>query len=120
MSNKIALVGSHGVGKTTLAATLRTQLQSTGVSSMITPEVPRTICEIANDSTFFRRGKNSVPKQLLIIAGQIVAEQETSNLAERLVICDRSCLDHWAYTLELFKDEVQGSDARTGNLFGKT
>jgi nicotinamide riboside kinase len=103
---KIALTGAHGVGKTTLANELCRRLDSSSLGSVsMTPEVPRVICSFANDPTFFRRGKNNSLKQALLLYGQLQYEQFSSPKTNGVLICDRSVLDHWAYTKYFFADE---------------
>jgi len=103
---KIALTGAHGVGKSTLANHLFQVFTEKKLSSVITPEVPRIICEAANDKHYFRRGYNSLLKQSLILMGQLVIEEELRKNAE-IQICDRTLFDHWAYSLNLFGEEIQ-------------
>jgi nicotinamide riboside kinase len=103
---KIAFVGAHGTGKTTLVNALRDYLQSMGVECAITPELPRIICDTASDPTFFRRGNNSLLRQTLLLAGQPIYETAEAS-DEGVLLCDRSILDHWAYTLNLFLPELQ-------------
>lgn len=67
-----------------------------------TPEVPREICDLVSDAEFFRRGRNSILKQLSIMLGQVVREAEYDREGIDVVICDRSLIDHWAYTHVLF------------------
>lgn len=104
---KIALTGAHGVGKSTLANYLQSQIQLTGKTVVVTPEIPRLICEQTSDREYFRRGRNSLAKQTLILLGQVITEAENKG-SYQLEICDRTLFDHWAYTLHAFQQELTG------------
>jgi nicotinamide riboside kinase len=106
---KIALTGAHGVGKSTLAHFLKEELGKFNKAARVTPEVPRLICDFVGDREYFRRGKNTILKQALILIGQLVIEAEQRK-ADSLQICDRTLLDHWAYTLHAFKEELAAQD----------
>lgn len=96
---KIALTGTHGVGKTSLLDQLSSD---TALNVRITPEVPRIITSSLSDNEFFRRGNNTLLKQCMILYGQVVMENSEKHT---LTICDRTVLDHWAYTRCLFENE---------------
>jgi nicotinamide riboside kinase len=99
------------VGKTTLANELSRRLPSKGYSCVcLTPEVPRVICSLAADPTFFRRGKNNALKQILLLYGQLQYEHFSSPKTDGVLICDRSVLDHWAYTKYFFAQEFEAGD----------
>jgi thymidylate kinase len=102
---KIALTGAHGVGKSTLAAYLQDKLQQTGKQVVVTPEIPRLICEHNADPEYFRRGNNSLAKQTLILLGQVITEADNKHKYD-IEICDRTLFDHWAYTLHAFRHEL--------------
>jgi nicotinamide riboside kinase len=104
---KVAFVGAHGTGKTTLVNALSEHLRSSGRFCAITPEVPRVICETSGDPTFFRRGNNSLIRQTLLLTGQPIYEVAESAGTDSVLLCDRAILDHWAYTLNLFYQELQ-------------
>lgn len=105
MHTKIALVGAHGVGKTTLLEAVGAHLQTESVLNRLMPEIPRMICDAVGDPAFFRRGKNTLLKQMAIIIGQLVVEHQPPN-ASGLLLCDRTVVDHWAYTRTLFRSEL--------------
>lgn len=102
---KIALTGAHGVGKSTLANLLETVISNKDKTISITPEVPRLICDEINDNEYFRRGNNSLLKQSFILIGQLVVEEQLRKNVD-IQICDRTILDHWAYSLSLFEKEI--------------
>lgn len=107
MQTRVALVGAHGVGKTTLLKSLEKSLEHEGLAARLMPEIPRMICDAVRDATFFRRGKNTLLKQTAIIVGQLVMEGQPPR-SQGLLLCDRTVVDHWAYTRALFRSELQG------------
>lgn len=109
---RVALVGAHGTGKTTLSKALASRLTDQGVLCSSLPEVPRILCDASNDPAFFRRGKNSPLKQCSILLGQVVYELESLASDAEVVIGDRSLLDHWAYTLHAFKGGFESENVR--------
>lgn len=108
---KVTFVGAHGTGKTTLVTTLAERINALGIKCSVTPEVPRIICGSAGDATYFRRGNNSLSKQILLLVGQPIYEVAASTRGTEMLLCDRAILDHWAYTRHLFMKELQGEDA---------
>jgi nicotinamide riboside kinase len=106
-SRRIALTGSHGTGKTTLANALVGHLTAAGTTATSVPEVPRQVCTAAGDPEFFRREKNSLVRQLTLLFGQPVFERRAEAEGPDVVVCDRTALDHWAYTIALFSDELR-------------
>lgn len=107
---KVTFVGAHGTGKTTLVNALAERIETLGIKCSVTPEVPRIICESADDATYFRRGKNSLSKQILLLVGQPIYEAAAINGAS-ILLCDRAILDHWAYTRHLFMKELKEQEA---------
>lgn len=106
---KIALTGAHGTGKSTLAKVLKEEINKAHLIASITPEVPRLICAIVNDKEYFRRENNSLLKQSLILIGQLIIEEQSKKNVN-IQICDRTLFDHWAYSLSLFRKEIQEGD----------
>jgi nicotinamide riboside kinase len=104
---KVAFVGTHGTGKTTLVDALSTHLSGIGITCSVTDEVPRVVCESAADPTFFRRGNNSLARQIMLLMGQPIYETAAGAEGSSILLCDRSVLDHWAYTRYLFIQELQ-------------
>ena len=88
---KIAFIGSHGVGKTTLCYGLAARLKRSDVALEIVHEVARRAPLPINEST-------TVPAQRWILLAQIADELVA---AERypVVLCDRSVLDNYVYLL---------------------
>lgn len=86
---KIALIGSHGVGKTTLCYELAARLKRQDrVVELVTEVARRCPLPINRDTT--------LQAQAWIIHTQVAAELAASAEGE-IVICDRSVLDNYAY-----------------------
>jgi len=88
---KIAFIGSHGVGKTTLCYDLASLLKKQGVHVDMVKEVARLSPLPINRET-------SLEAQTWILMTQ-VAEEIRSAAYHEAVVCDRSVLDNYAYML---------------------
>jgi predicted ATPase len=86
---KIAFIGTHGVGKTTLCYELAALLKHRGASVDIVKEVARLSPLPINRQT-------SLDAQTWILVTQ-VAEEIRSASHHAVVVCDRSVLDNYAY-----------------------
>jgi nicotinamide riboside kinase len=86
---KVAFIGAHGVGKTTLCYDLAAMLKRQGIDADIVKEVARLSPLPINQQT-------SVHAQTWILMTQ-VAEEIRSSAFHRVVVCDRSVLDNYAY-----------------------
>jgi len=86
---KIAFIGTHGVGKTTLCYELAGALKRQGVHVDIVKEVARLSPLPINRQT-------SLDAQTWILMTQ-VAEEIRSAAHHQVVVCDRSALDNYAY-----------------------
>ncbi len=86
---KIAFIGTHGVGKTTLCYDLAALLKRQDVNVDIVKEVARL-------SPLPINRKTSLEAQTWILMTQ-VAEEIRSASAHEVVVCDRSALDNYAY-----------------------
>jgi nicotinamide riboside kinase len=86
---KIAFVGTHGVGKTTLCFDLAAQLKRLDLGVDLVKEVARRCPLPINENT-------TPDAQAWILHTQIAEELEASATYE-VVICDRSVLDNYAY-----------------------
>jgi thymidylate kinase len=86
---KIAFVGSHGVGKTTLCFDLAAQLKRRGINVDMVKEVARA-------SPLPVNRKTSREAQLWILTTQ-VAEEIRAASHSVVVVCDRAALDNYAY-----------------------
>ncbi|MBA3646514.1 MAG: ATP-binding protein [Gemmatimonadaceae bacterium] len=86
---KLAFVGTHGVGKTTLCYDLAAQLKRLDLGVDLVKEVARRCPLPINEET-------TLDAQAWILHTQIAEELEASARYEA-VICDRSVLDNYAY-----------------------
>jgi hypothetical protein len=86
---KIAFVGTHGVGKTTLCFDLASQLKRLDLGVDLVKEVARRCPLPINEET-------TPAAQAWILHTQIAEELEAQATYE-VVICDRSVLDNYAY-----------------------
>jgi len=88
---KIAFIGSHGVGKTTLCYGLAARLKVRDVAVDVVHEVARRCPLPINEET-------SLAAQSWILHTQI-AEELVAQARYPVVICDRSVLDNYVYLL---------------------
>lgn len=86
---KIAIIGTHSTGKTTLAYKLADVLQAHGYSVSFLNELSRMCPYPVNEQTTFEAQK-------WIQANQIIEEQKFQKPGT-ILICDRSTLDNFAY-----------------------
>jgi nicotinamide riboside kinase len=91
MISKVAFIGSHGVGKTTLCYGLAARLKARDVSLEIVGEVARRCPMPINRDT-------TLAAQTWILHTQI-AEEILAAARHDVVICDRSVLDNYVYLL---------------------
>ena len=89
LRRKVAFVGTHGVGKTTLCFDLAAQLKRLDIGVDIVKEVARRCPLPINENT-------TIDAQSWILHTQIAEEIEAAATYE-MVICDRSVLDNYAY-----------------------
>lgn len=88
---KLAFIGSHGVGKTTLCYGLAARLKARDVAVEVVHEVARRCPLPINEAT-------SVAAQSWILHSQI-AEELVASARYPVVVCDRSVLDNYVYLL---------------------
>jgi len=88
-SLKVAFVGTHGVGKTTLCYELAAELKRRDKAVDLVKEVARRCPLPINEGT-------TVEAQTWILHAQIAEEIAVGAQAE-VVVCDRSVLDNYAY-----------------------
>lgn len=86
---KIAFIGTHGTGKTTLVNELVFNLRTKGVNALAFEEIARGCPLPINENA-------TKETQLWIITRQISTEIEKEKNYE-LVVCDRSVLDTYCY-----------------------
>lgn len=100
---KVALVGTHGVGKTTIAYELGGVIKRRG-------KTVELLTEIARECPFALNDRASREAHQWILARQVQLEIEKSFRADVLV-CDRSVLDNFAYYARLYGTTGQQSEA---------
>lgn len=110
---KVAFVGTHGVGKTTLCFDLASQLKRLDLGVDLVKEVARRCPLPINEET-------TLDAQEWILHTQ-VAEEIAAQAMYEVVICDRSVLDNYAYLVTrvgrrpsldaLVGDWIEGYDA---------
>lgn len=86
---KLAFIGTHGVGKTTLCFDLAAQLKRLDLGVDLVKEVARRCPLPINEATTF-------DAQAWILHTQI-AEEIAASAINEVVVCDRSVLDNYAY-----------------------
>lgn len=86
---KVALIGTHGVGKTTLAFDICGLVKKAGQNVELVTEVARRCPLVINEST-------TLEAQLWILHTQIADELQGGQRAP-YVLCDRSVLDNYCY-----------------------
>lgn len=110
---KVAFVGTHGVGKTTLCFDLASQLKRLDLGVDLVKEVARRCPLPINEET-------TLDAQEWILHTQ-VAEEIAAQAMYEVVICDRSVIDNYAYLVTrvgrrpsldaLVGDWIKGYDA---------
>jgi thymidylate kinase len=91
---KLALIGTHGVGKTTLAYEVCSLLKKAHHNVEL-------VTEVARQSPFPVNAETTLSGQLWILHTQIAAELEAS-LRAPIVITDRAVLDNYCYLVNKF------------------
>ena len=91
---KLALIGTHGVGKTTLAYEICSLLKKANHNVELVTEVARRSPFPVNEAT-------TLEGQLWILHAQIAAELDAAARAPH-VICDRAVLDNYCYLVNKF------------------
>ena len=99
---KLALIGTHGAGKTTIAYEVCSLVKRAGQNVELVSEVARRSPFPVNAATTFEG-------QLWILHTQIAAELEASRNAPH-VVCDRSVLDNYCYLVNKFgrQEKLEG------------
>ena len=96
---KLALIGTHGVGKTTLAYEICSLLKKAAHNVEL-------VTEVAQRSPFPINEVTTLDGQLWILHAQIAKELDLSARARHL-ICDRSVLDNYCYLVSRFGRQRQ-------------
>src|SRR3989338_520019 len=88
---KIAFIGTHGTGKTTLSHSLTAELKKRGINAAMINETARKCSLPINE-------KGSFATQMWIMSAQICDELETMQKYSHIV-CDRSVFDTYIYAI---------------------
>ncbi len=96
---KLALIGTHGVGKTTLAYEICTLLKKRGSNVEL-------VTEVARQSPFPVNAATTLEGQLWILHEQIAAELDAARRAPN-VITDRAVLDNYCYLVNKFGRQLK-------------
>jgi nicotinamide riboside kinase len=91
---KIAFIGTHGTGKTTLAHDLVSALKKKGIDADFLGEIARMCPFPINENT-------TKKSEIWIILMQIIKEMEYEEKCDVLV-CDRSVIDGYVYYVKKF------------------
>jgi AAA domain len=92
---KLALIGTHGVGKTTLAYEICSLLKKSHYNVEL-------VTEVARHSPFPVNAATTLEGQLWILHAQVASELEAARRGPH-VICDRSVLDNYCYLVNKFE-----------------
>ena len=96
---KLALIGTHGVGKTTLAYEICSLLKKPHYNVEL-------VTEVARQSPFPVNAATTIEGQLWILHAQIAAELDAGRHAPH-VIADRAVLDNYCYLVNKFGRQPQ-------------
>jgi len=96
---KLALIGTHGVGKTTLAYEICSLLKKADYNVEL-------VTEVARQSPFPVNAATTLEGQLWILHAQIAEELDAARHPPH-VICDRSVLDNYCYLVNKFGRQPQ-------------
>ena len=96
---KLALIGTHGVGKTTLAYEICSLLKKAHHNVEL-------VTEVARQSPFPVNAATTIEGQLWILHAQIAAELDAARRAPH-VITDRAVLDNYCYLVNKFGRQPQ-------------
>ena len=96
---KLALIGTHGVGKTTLAYEICSLLKKAHQNVEL-------VTEVARQSPFPVNAATTFEGQLWILHAQIAAELDAARRAPQ-VICARAVLDNYCYLVNKFGRQPQ-------------
>jgi thymidylate kinase len=96
---KLALIGTHGVGKTTLAYEICSLLKKAHFNVEL-------VTEVARQSPFPVNAATTIEGQLWILHAQIAAELDAARRAPH-VVTDRAVLDNYCYLVNKFGRQSQ-------------
>lgn len=96
---KLALIGTHGVGKTTLAYEICSLLKKAHFNVEL-------VTEVARQSPFPVNAATTIEGQLWILHAQVAAELDAARRAPH-VVTDRAVLDNYCYLVNKFGRQPQ-------------
>jgi thymidylate kinase len=96
---KLALIGTHGVGKTTLAYEICSLLKKAHFNVEL-------VTEVARQSPFPVNAATTIEGQLWILHAQVAAELDAARRASQ-VVTDRAVLDNYCYLVNKFGRQPQ-------------
>lgn len=97
---KIAIIGAHSTGKTTLLNHLNTRILSEGLTTIVLPEYAR-LCPFPIDE------KTTLDAQQWIQEQQMNEEYAIDH-TDKILLCDRATIDNFAYFLRAA--QLQGKE----------
>ncbi len=96
---KIAIVGTHGSGKSTIISSVYAQLKKNNSRVSMAPEVAR--------SSLFLAANEKTPKMQMDLFGRQISSEMTNSRNCDILLCDRSLFDILMYTRLFFKDDKE-------------
>lgn len=97
---KIAIIGAHGIGKTTLAAQMFAYASKTGRKAKLIHEVARS-CPLPINEKF------TVKAATWIIARHVTLGIEAEAAGYDFIICDRSSFDPITYAINMMPNDLR-------------
>lgn len=109
---KIAIVGAHGSGKSTIISSVYSKLKKRKSRVFLAPEVAR--------SSLFLAANEKNPKMQMDLFGRQISSEMTHSRNCDVLLCDRSLFDILMYTRLFFEnDEEAISYSKSMSLFCK-
>lgn len=109
---KIAIVGAHGSGKSTIISSVYSQLKKNNSRVFVAPEVAR--------SSLFLAANDKTPKMQMDLFGRQISSEMTNSRNCNILLCDRSVFDILMYTRLFFEqDEEAIMYSKSMSLFCK-
>ena len=109
---KIAIVGAHASGKSTIMSSVYSELKKNNSRVFLAPEVAR--------SSLFLAAKEITPKMQMDLFGRQISNEMTSSRNCDILLCDRSLFDILMYTRLFFEEDEEAlSYSKSMSLFCK-
>lgn len=97
---KIAIVGAHGSGKSTIISSVYSELKKDDYRVFVAPEVAR--------SSLYLAANEKTPKMQMDLFGRQISSEMTNSRNCDILLCDRSLFDILMYTRIFFEEEAEG------------